>query len=386
VKPRQAADAIVVAGALRAAAKANAHQEIEALLSAGVPPDDLTDGKPGTPLLTALETGAVDATRLLLHAGASVDVVDPLFGGNAAHAAARSPDPQCAAMVIRVMAQAIETSNRQGDGKSGKLSLNLDARDSGGRTPLEVAMRRRSRKCSIGRNNGAANGSSTTGSSATTDGGAYRVARALLDSGASANAAFENGVSPLAAAVAAGDGVLAALLLEKGADPERGGGDSKTLASPALVAIRSSNVVLLEMLLELGADVDGASPCSSSAFAPSAAKGAEVLGKAGVRSGWAEVGQPPETQTVGKETRGEAHTSQETVAPQKTQTETSKATPLQLACSLGELECVQTLLRAGAVPDVPRAMPPAVCAAAGGHTGTCWAFPKSRPPCVPIQD
>ena len=88
---RQAADAGRVApGALRDAAASDRADDIERLLAADAHPDD-PDGTPGTALLTAVAAGAPRATRALLAAGASVEVLCPVTRGNAAHAAARSP-------------------------------------------------------------------------------------------------------------------------------------------------------------------------------------------------------------------------------------------------------------------------------------------------------
>ena len=101
---QQAADAVRVApGALRDAAVSDRGDDVERLLAAGARPDD-PDGAPGTALLTAVAAGAPRATRALLAAGASVEVLCPVTRGNAAHVAARSPDPECAARLIEACA------------------------------------------------------------------------------------------------------------------------------------------------------------------------------------------------------------------------------------------------------------------------------------------
>ena len=423
---RQAADAGRVApGALRDAAASDRADDIERLLAAGAHPDD-PDGTPGTALLTAVAAGAPRATRALLAAGASVEVLCPVTRGNAAHAAARSPDPECAAQVIQACGFSFSRKHaeHESEGPPGGLGerkgpnqdqekkrvFSLDARDGEGRTPLEVAFSRRknarrsaflsAQTCSPP---DVAAASSTlenkpervslTEKTITKNSGAYRVARALLDAGASPSARFAGGASPLAAAVAGGAAELCELLLERGADPDDGGAlfDSpspspsraeegaekddvssatfdprgtraehekkksnenknatRALASPALVAVRHSRADLLRLLVDQGADADAPAPCASGAFAPAA--DAAVAGRAASHALWAEA-------AAGEaETHARTHPKNPSVC----------ATPLQLACSLGELACVSTLLAAGAAPGAPAEMPPLVCAAAGG--------------------
>jgi len=291
--------------------------------------------------LTAVAAGASHATRALLAAGASVDVLDMMTGGNAAHVAARSPDPECAALVIRACATMY----------AGKRPVGLDARDRDGRTPLEVATRRVAprREENIGGTD-----------PRPADGGVYRVVLSLLDAGASPNSNFANGASPLAAAVAAGARDLCELLLERAADPDRGGffpGTKRMLASPALVSIRASRRDLLELLVDQGADIDAPAACSSRAFAPSA--------NAAVANDAVDGGRWTEEDPVAKPSSGEKEENE--AFPTETLSEASTATPLQLACSLGELSCVSTLLRARAETSEPSSMPPAVCAAAAGR-------------------
>ena len=347
----------VVPGALRDAASANDTDTIERLLQAGVPADD-PDGAPGTPFLTAVTAGATAATRLLLNAGASVGVIDPVSFGNAAHCAARCPDPECSVVVIEAITEA-SNSNSTVNGNTDKNPNTLNQRDQDGRTPLEIAFARRVEGKKIKADYGVP-GNGITDSYI--DGGLYRVTRALLDAGASSNVAFRNGASPLACAVARGDESLTALLLERGADPERGGEETigKKLASPALVAIRTANAGVLSMLLMQGADCDSAAPCGSSAFQPSG-HSAALFGTAGgarLNVAWAEVTETNFSETMFKESSSETANNASS---------TSTATALQLACSLGETECVRVLLAHGAAHDVPASMPPAVCAAAGGH-------------------
>ena len=370
-------------GALRDAAASDRGDDIKRLIAAGAHPDD-SDGNPGTALLTAVAAGASHAARALLAAGASVEVVCPVTRGNAAHVAARSPDPACGARVIAACEECEAYARRDGrDGREEARVFSLDARDRDGRTPLEIATRRPRRPApsredvSRRRARPAAAGQGSAS--------AYRVARALLDAGASADARFASGASPLAAAVAGGSRELCELLLERGADPDGGGSeaarsatdegderlgaeprrardtaDSKvseistraTLASPALVAVRHSRADLLRLLIDRGADANASAPCAPGAFAPSAA--AAVAGAAASRSLWAEAAaENAETHTP---TPSRARDADASVS----------ATPLQLACSLGELACISTLLDAGAEPAEPAATPPLVCAAAGG--------------------
>ena len=374
---QQAADAVRVApGALRDAAVSDRGDDVERLLAAGARPDD-PDGAPGTALLTAVAAGAPRATRALLAAGASVEVLCPVTRGNAAHVAARSPDPECAARLIEACAASEAYAKRGGLGEREARVFSLDALDRDGRTPLEVAARR-ARQPAPRREKTPLEKAAAEELAAA---GAYRVARALLDAGASPGARFASGVSPLAAAVAGGARDLCELLLERGADPDDGGGcqsegerfrlgtdprrirdgsapsasakfaqEANVLASPALVAVRHSRADLLELLVDQGADVDAPAPCASGAFAPSAA--AAVAGVAASRALWAEAAGDAETH----HTETETHHTDVSVS----------ATPLQLACSLGELACVSTLLAAGAQPGAPASMPPLVCAAAGG--------------------
>lgn len=361
---QQAADAGRVApGALRDAAASDRGDDIERLIAAGAHPDD-PDGVPGTALLTAVAAGAPRATRALLAAGASVEVLCPVTRGNAAHVAARSPDPACAALVIEACEASEAYRKAKRDGRetretSAACAFSLDARDRDGRTPLETATRRASGPTPRRTN--------ADVSRERADRGDYRVARALLDAGASPAARFASGASPLAAAVAGGAKELCELLLERGADPDDGGGaaarketgkerdasERLSLASPVLVAVRHSRADLLELLIDQGADVDASAPCASGAFAPAAA--AAVAGAAASRTLWAEAA------AAGAETR------EKTPTPARDVDDSASATPLQLACSLGELACVSTLLDAGAEPAAPASMPPLVCAAAGGR-------------------
>jgi ankyrin repeat protein/WD40 repeat protein len=414
---RQAADAGRVApGALRDAAASDRADDIERLLAAGAHPDD-PDGTPGTALLTAVAAGAPRATRALLAAGASVEVLCPVTRGNAAHAAARSPDPECAAQVIQacglsfsrnhadhVRKSTLGLGERKGPNQDKKRVFSLDARDREGRTPLEVAFsrqksaRRSAPTCSPP-DVAAASSTlenkpervSSTKKTNTKTSGAYRVARALLDAGASPSARFAGGASPLAAAVAGGAAELCELLLERGADPDDGGAlfdlpspsraeegvetddvssatfDARgtraehesekqnatcALASPALVAVRHSRADLLRLLVDQGADADSPAPCASGAFAPAA--DAAVAGGAASHVLWAEAAA------------GDSETHARTPRKHPPTGPSVCATPLQLACSLGELACVSTLLAAGADPGAPAEMPPLVCAAAGG--------------------
>ena len=310
---QQAADAVRVApGALRDAAVSDRGDDVERLLAAGARPDD-PDGAPGTALLTVVAAGAPRATRALLAAGASVEVLCPVTRGNAAHVAARSPDPECAARLIEACAASEAYAKRGGLGEREARVFSLDALDRDGRTPLEVAARR-ARQPAPRREKTPLEKAAAEDLAAA---GAYRVARALLDAGASPGARFASGVSPLAAAVAGGARDLCELLLERGADPDDGGGcqsegerfrlgtdprrirdgsapsasakfaqEANVLASPALVAVRHSRADLLELLVDQGADVDAPAPCASGAFAPSAA--AAVAGVAASRALWAE--------------------------------------------------------------------------------------------------
>ena len=389
---RQAADAGRVApGALRDAAASDRADDIERLLAAGAHPDD-PDGTPGTALLTAVAAGAPRATRALLAAGASVEVLCPVTRGNAAHAAARSPDPECAAQVIQACGLSFSRNHADHERKSQekKRVFSLDARDREGRTPLEVAF---SRRKSARRSAPTCSPPDVAAASSTLENktsGAYRVARALLDAGASPSARFAGGASPLAAAVAGGAAELCELLLERGADPDDGGAlfDSPSpsraeegvetddvssatfdprrraehesekkdatcaLASPALIAVRYSRADLLRLLVDQGADADAPAPCASGAFAPAA--DAAVAGRAASHALWAEAAA------------GDSETHARTPQKHPPTGPSVCATPLQLACSLGELACVSTLLAAGAARGAPAEMPPLVCAAAGG--------------------
>ena len=407
---RQAADAGRVApGALRDAAASDRADDIERLLAAGAHPDD-PDGTPGTALLTAVAAGAPRATRALLAAGASVEVLCPVTRGNAAHAAARSPDPECAAQVIQACGFSFPRNHADHVRKTQekKRVFSLDARDREGRTPLEVAF---SRQKSVSRSAPTCSPPDVAAASSTLENkpervsltkktntktsGAYRVARALLDAGASPSARFAGGASPLAAAVAGGAAELCELLLERGADPDDGGAlfDSPSpspsraeegvetdddegsatfdprrraehrsekqnatcaLASPALVAVRHSRADLLRLLVDQGADADAPAPCASGAFAPAA--DAAVAGRAAShkKALWAEAAA------------GDSETHARTPQKHPPTGPSVCATPLQLACSLGELACVSTLLAAGAKTGAPAEMPPLVCAAAGG--------------------
>ena len=130
---QQAADAVRVApGALRDAAVSDRGDDVERLLAAGARPDD-PDGAPGTALLTAVAAGAPRATRALLAAGASVEVLCPVTRGNAAHVAARSPDPECAARLIEACAASEAYAKRGGLGEREARVFSLDALDRDGR-------------------------------------------------------------------------------------------------------------------------------------------------------------------------------------------------------------------------------------------------------------
>ena len=123
-------------------------------------------------------------------------------GGRVCHAAARCPDPTCAALVLAAAAAAMQS---------------LDARDAAGRTPLEIALCHRPRRAPPPPPPGGnGTGGGTGGGGGGGGSGVYRVAVALLDAGASPDVAFSTGAHPLSSAVAACARDLVELLLEVG--------------------------------------------------------------------------------------------------------------------------------------------------------------------------
>lgn len=159
-------------GPLHLASQNGSAEMLATLLERGADPEAaLPDGE--TPLMTAARTGDVEALRVLLDAGADVNAAEATKGQTALMWAAAENNVD----VVKILLDA---------------GADIDARSSGSAlSPLTFAVR----------------------------GGALESTRVLLDAGADVNDELIDGTSMLVLAVTNAHYEVAALLLERGADP-----------------------------------------------------------------------------------------------------------------------------------------------------------------------
>jgi ankyrin repeat protein len=110
--------------ALCAAAELGHLAEVRLLLEAGADPS-LADGCGYTPLMTAAGCGQLEVLRLLLGRGATVDAVDPAYGGTAFHCACIQNQPECAEELARA---GCDVGIKDKNGQTGREAA--EARDS----------------------------------------------------------------------------------------------------------------------------------------------------------------------------------------------------------------------------------------------------------------
>src|SRR5262245_5939960 len=169
---------------------------IETLLQAGADPN-ITLSQGQTALMMAARTGKPDAVKALLTHGAGIHVREELFGETALTWAAAEDHAETIALLVARGASVDIRSNLMkypreefGDGKSGRLTV----LPKGGWTPLMYAARQN----------------------------AMHAVRALADAGANLNLTDPDKTSALLIATINAHYDLAALLLEKGANPNIG--------------------------------------------------------------------------------------------------------------------------------------------------------------------
>lgn len=175
---------------------------------------NVADPRGQTPLMLAAAFGSMEATQLLVDAGANVKAVSN-SGLTALHLAASD---------IRKVRLLVEHG------------ADIHAASQMGRTPLLVAAY------------------ST---------GAVESVRFLLSKGADVKKADATGITPLQAAIAVNDAASAKLLLEKGADPNTLANIPQS-ATPLTVAAQNGNVELLKLLLARNVSVNAQSSSTNS--------------------------------------------------------------------------------------------------------------------------
>jgi len=202
---------------------------VERLLRAGADPNIAT--KTGvTPLMAAARAGSVEAVKALLAKGADVNAVEASHGQSALMWAVSQRHPEVTSTLIEshadvrartpVRHRTIQTGNRYGDQNTIKGSVGET--DLGGFTPLLFAARV----------------------------GDLESARDLLKAGAPVDDAAANGATALTIAAHSGQGEVATLLLEHGANPNADGAGY----TPVHAAVLRGDVPLLEALLARGAN------------------------------------------------------------------------------------------------------------------------------------
>ena len=184
-----------------------------------------------TALMTAARTGSVGAVKALQASGANVNAKEPTHGQTALMWAVSNRHPDVVRALLdlgadinarsEVRPRVVHTGSRFGDRGADKGVVTMDL---GGFTPLLFAARQ---------------GDPETG-------------KLLLAAGANVNDAAANSASALVVAAHSGNGPLAMLLLEKGADPNAAGAGY----TPLHAAVLRGNVELVKALLAKGADAN----------------------------------------------------------------------------------------------------------------------------------
>ena len=201
---------------------------VEALLEAGANPNArLLTGE--TVLMTAARSGSVAAVKGLIARGADVNGKEPTHGQTALMWAVSNRHPDVVRTLIEsgadvharsdVRPRVVHTGNRFGDRNESRGVVTMDL---GGFTPLLFAARQ----------------------------GDVESGRILLARGANANDRAANSASVLVVAAHSGHGPFAALLLEKGAEPNAAHAGYSALHA----AVLRGDVALVNALLARGAD------------------------------------------------------------------------------------------------------------------------------------
>jgi ankyrin repeat protein len=189
----------------------------------------------------------------------------------------------------------------------------------------------------------------------------YRIDRELVDAllkkGARANALNRYGASPLAEAVNVANGEIVGMLLEAGADANTGNEDGQT---PLMLAARTGHVSIATRLVQHGADVNrrerfreqsavmwAAAQSHAEMVAFLVSKGADLSVRALATDWPTQISNEPRVQ----------------YRP------TGGLTPLLYAARAGCLECVKTMVAAGADKDRPNpdGMTPMIMALDNGY-------------------
>ncbi len=203
---------------------------VERLLQAGANPNAaLSSGE--TALMTAARAGSADVVKALLAHGANVNARELTHGQTALMWAASNQHPDVVRLLVEMKAdvnarsevrpRVVHTGNRFGDRGENKGVVTMDL---GGFTPLLFAARQ----------------------------GDVESGKMLLAAGANANDRAANGASALVLAAHGGNGAFAALLLEKGADPNAADAGYTALHA----AVLRGDVDLVKALVSRGAAVD----------------------------------------------------------------------------------------------------------------------------------
>jgi ankyrin repeat protein len=189
----------------------------------------------------------------------------------------------------------------------------------------------------------------------------YRVDRelvvALLKKGARAGAVNRYGASPLGEAVRVANVELAGMLLEAGADANAANDDGQTTL---MLAARTGNLALAELLVRQGADVNRREGLRDQ----SAVMWAAAQGHAGIVALLVSKGADLSIRADSTDWG-----SQITTEPRVMYRPSGGLTPLLYAARAGCLECVQTMIKAGADKDRPNpdGMTPMIMALDNGY-------------------
>ena len=221
---------------MQAAVVSDHSAEIVHLLKAGADVQ-ARDAKGRTPLLVAARLGRISAARLLLEAGAEVDVRGEAMNITPLMAAAQRGDAPLVRLLLEAGADPNAVSRNgagvlartaiTGDTTTAEVLLDAGANpDGGGSAPpntaplwAAIALKRR------------------------------ELVRLLLERGAQVNTGDSVSGTPFGVAVTGGDAEIARMLLEAGADPLRPALSNLPLLA---VALRFSNPPMADLLEEYG--------------------------------------------------------------------------------------------------------------------------------------
>jgi ankyrin repeat protein len=195
------------------------------------------DGR--TALMLAAEKHQASLVRLLLAAGADVQVVDTRHGRTALHWAAVGGNPE----VVRLLLAA---------------GADRSAADLDGRTPHAITLHESKPKVEpllrFKESDAPPRRSPVRSFREAVESGDVKALRAALRDGADPNVPLSGGRTGLTVSVESNRLAVARALLEAGADPNVADGESRT---PLLIAIESGNLEIVRSLLDAGADPNG---------------------------------------------------------------------------------------------------------------------------------